>query len=199
VETARSCDYCLDVSRRSSGLILLALAALAVVALTVVSIRHRPDVNRRNYVRANLRLLAQVPAFPGAKLEALISEPWQVRQEPFGRPYVAGYNTRATYSTRDATTAAEVERFYRQSLNGWRIASWGTIPEGWPRVTRSRGTRHVVNRGYGRGVESVSVDLLAFLRNGRLIRGGRFTISVDYRGYEPRQLKFVCCAFVITR
>ncbi len=33
----------------------------------------------------------------------------------------------------------------------------------------------------------------------RIIRGGQFTISADYRAYEPLKLKFVCCAFVIPR
>ncbi len=167
--------------------------------MSVASISNRPDVNRGQYIQANLRLLAQLPTFPGARLEVLYSESWQVRQEPFGRSYVAGYNTRATYSTPDATTAAEVARFYRRSLVGWRSANWGKIPEGWPRVTRSRGKRYIVNRGYSRGKEGLSVDLLGFLRNGRIIRGGRFTVSVDYRAYETRKLQFVCCAFVTTR
>jgi hypothetical protein len=62
------------------------------------------------------------------------------------------------------------------------LASVSKIPEGWPRVYRAK--KNVENRDYARGVESVSVNLLGFLANGKIVRGGRFDVSVDHRAYE---------------
>jgi hypothetical protein len=195
VETPGPRDYGLEVSR----LALVVVSVAVVVALVAASIARKPTVQKAEYLQANARLLAALPTFPGARREIVVSEPWQVRMEPYGRSYVVGYTTRATYRAPEGTTAAAVSRSYRVAMRGWRITSWGKIPEGWPRVIVSRDGRYIVNRSYSRGDENVSVDLLGFLRRGRIIRGGLFTVSVDYRAYEPRRVKFVCCAFALLR
>jgi hypothetical protein len=151
-------------------------------------------VDRDDYVAANLRLLARLPVFPGAKAEGVLSEPWQVRQDPYGRPYTTGYSTRATFSVPARTKAGDVDRYFRKALHSWHMGGVGTVQEGWPHPLGPEARSYIVSRGYDRGYQSVSVNLLAFLKHGRLAPGGHFTISVDYRGLEPRTLQFVCCA-----
>ena len=162
----------------------LILVGLALIGAIVVAAEASDDVNRDSYVAANTRFLAKVPVFPGGARLRVDSEPWRVYREPLPWSYIAGYQTTASYQTRPGTTAAEVASFFRSRLTRWRLASWGKIPEGWPRVLRAK--KNIVNRCYARGVANVCIDLMGFLVNGKIVTGGHFEVSVDHRKYEPR-------------
>jgi hypothetical protein len=107
-------------------------AVLLVIGVPIALSTRPPNVDRDDYVAANLHLLARLPVFPGAKAEGVLSEPWQVRQDPYGRPYTTGYSTRATFSVPARTKAGDVDRYFRKALHSWHMASVGTVQEGWP-------------------------------------------------------------------
>jgi hypothetical protein len=160
------------------------LIGLALITAIAIAAEASDDVDRDSYVRANIRLLAEIPVFPGGSRLRVESEPWRIYREPFPWSYIAGYSTAATFQAPPQATPGEVARFFRSQLAGWRLASWSKIPEGWPRVLK--GKKKVENRCYARGVESVCIDLIGFLVNGKIITGGQYYVSVDHRGYETR-------------
>jgi hypothetical protein len=163
--------------------IAVAIGASVAIALVAVARSGANDVDRSTYLRANQRLLDQVPKVPGASLSEVRVEPLRRRPEPFGRTHIYGYNTYATYDTTAKTTAAEISRFYSEALHRWRVNDWGWSTA-WPK--RLRGRTVPESRCFARGDAAVCISLSGFLVNGQIVSGSRFTIDVNYRAFETQ-------------
>jgi hypothetical protein len=166
---------------------LAAAAAVGVAVNTILSQRGPADVDRATYVLSNVRLLAQLPQYPGARRIRLESEPLRAYEDMtplVGYSYVHGYNTYATFQTPGPTRSEDVISFFDDRMPEWRIASRTTIPEGWPHVLKGR--RNLEQRCYALHYASVCIDMAGFLDRGIIVSGGSFTIAVDHRAYEPR-------------
>ena len=163
--------------------ITVAIGALVAIVVVAVAQSGQNDVDRSTYLRANQRLLDRVPKVEGASLSRVRVEPLRRHQEPFGRTYIYGYNTDATYKTTASTTAVEISRFYSEALRGWRINDWGWSTA-WPKRLRGRAVPET--RCYARGYAKVCISLTGFLVKGEIVRGGRFTAEVNHRGFDTQ-------------
>ena len=52
---------------------------------------------------------------------------------------------------------------------------------GWPQQTT--GTPYVTNVGFRSGAASVSIDVMRFIHGNQIVRGGRFIVIVNHRGF----------------
>jgi hypothetical protein len=173
------------LTRHPWRFVLASIAAVALLAVAgcvavAIAVGGREDVDREAYVRKNLRLLAGVPTLPGASRLGIQSEPWAVSGN-LGSSYVAGYSTVATYKAPPAANPEDVTRFYEDRLlaAGWRLKSWGKLPEGWPHDLT--GDAAVENRCYGGAAASICINEVGLLNGGRV-----FTVSVDHLAYLGR-------------
>ena len=161
--------------------LLLATAAVLLVLAPVAGLisaeTTASDVDRHTYVRANLAILAELPTLPGSSPHRVASESWRVGNGPLLSSYVGGYITTATYQAAPQTTIGEVMGFLVGALRAWRLRSWGGS-NGWSEAFGAKET--APHRCYARGGQSVCFDLGGFRAN------GRYEISVDNRGHEPR-------------
>ena len=170
-------------------LFVAALAALPILVVLGAGIawysEAAQDVDREAYVQRNHVLLNDLPRFPRSQVVRVEHWPTSYQYDPCCGSFISGYVTATTYQSPQGTTAAAITRFYESELPrfGWRKNSWGKFPAGWPRVLK--GHNNVMQIGYRFGDAGASVSLLPFIRGNRIVRGGRFIISVDHGGYRP--------------
>ena len=157
---------------------------LGVGACAFVVSGFREDVDRAEHLAENRRLLATLPEFPGSQVVGVRHTPTRYEYDPCCGSFIDGYISDFTYQSPPRTSAAQITRFFERELPmlGWRRNSWGKYPAGWPKVLT--GKVNVMAIGYQAGEASASVSLIPFIRGNRIVRGGRFVVSVNYLGYR---------------
>jgi hypothetical protein len=137
------------------------------------------EADRDASIRANERLFRELPTFPDARLVSRRIGSWKVQTGP-DEWTTTSYVLKVVYATPRRTTADDVARFYRKRL-AWQLRSWQRAPEGWPQVCcPAKGLKTIpFTTCFGRGEASVCVDTKGFMRDGKILRGAQFRITVS--------------------
>ena len=103
-------------------LIVVAVAATAVFAFTIVRFFRGPD--RADYVRKNERIFKALPLPRSTRVTT--EQNLRDTATVFGEQleHTTGYTTYVTYAVTDALKSEDIVRFYKRRLGGWRSSRW---------------------------------------------------------------------------
>ena len=136
-----------------AGTAVLAAAALVAIVAVLASL-FGSGIDRGGYVAANEAVLAELPTYPGARVESTSSAPAYTDENT-----LAGYTTLRLYELPRESTPAAVASYYERAL----------VSGGWTVVERLDGP--VLS--FRRGNALVSVNLEGW-------RGGILEVVVDH-------------------
>jgi hypothetical protein len=144
------------------------------------------EANRTASVRANERLLRQLPSFSGAQLVGRRTGSWKVQTGP-DEWTTTSYVLKVVYATPGNTTADDVVRFYRRQPR-MKLRTWGRRPQGWPEVCcETKGRRSIPHTTcFQRRRANVCVDTTTFMRDGKIVRGARYVLTLSAGDPTPQ-------------